>query len=572
MGVGQSADHARRLIGSARFDMCQEHVSQRAGEHAVYDAAGLWLSGGNGFDRAQSMVFEIGGANGAIGDGGTSNNNKFAIEKPFGPFLTTAIGGFNANWVQPTTLTTTWGVGRGGGLDIVILSGDMTAPYTDPYYPNNYFQSPNPNAVGNNKKYPYASYFVRHCDATYDTFTIVTDANFSPYETTRTMSISQFAGHTTDVYLGGFVAAGTAANGWSFANTAWLAQGTMIPGSATQPTVSAVWPNGGGKGGGAQVSILGTNFAGATAVKFGATSVTPSSVVGSLITATAPAGTGIVDVTVVTPGGGTSQTTPAAKFRYADFEPIFQAGPNDPNGVYLGGTEGRFLTFHTIRLGYPLPNGSVCFLWTGCPVQFMGNGFANDDNCVVPTRGAQVIAQSAARAPWYQDFALPESGNCGPGFVVVNSLYDLTWQFDVSGNAIVPPISILVAAGMSKANTINTYARNDSNGTWQTIPSSTSINGGAAQIRSLGEQLDTSATPAQDYLLVGNDSAGIVRGTFAGWPTGFSIGTAAYEPISSDGVTMCKGGPSVCSNLVGDWPVGRRQIPAPGHSPARLPA
>ena len=124
---------------------------------------------------------------------------------------------------------------------------------------------------------------------------------------------------------------------------------------------------------------------------------------------------------------------------------------------------------------------------------------------------------------------------------------------------------------MSKANTINTYARNDSNGTWQTIPSSTTT-GGAAQIRSLGEQLETSATPAQDHLSVGNDSAGIVRGTSAGWPTGFSIGTAAYEPISSDGVTMCKGGPSVCSNwlVTGRW--GRREIPALGHSPARLPA
>lgn len=83
------------------------------------------------------------------------------------------------------------------------------------------------------------------------------------------------------------------------------------------PTVTGVNPNTGPPGGGTVVNITGSNFTNATAVTFGGTAAGSFSVVSARqITATSPAGTGTVDVTVTTPGG-TSATAGADRFSYA---------------------------------------------------------------------------------------------------------------------------------------------------------------------------------------------------------------------------------------------------------------
>src|SRR5207244_428010 len=70
------------------------------------------------------------------------------------------------------------------------------------------------------------------------------------------------------------------------------------------PTVSSFLPTSGPAAGGTSVVITGTNFTGASAVKFGATAAT-SYVVNTptQITAVAPAGSGAVTVSVTTVGG-----------------------------------------------------------------------------------------------------------------------------------------------------------------------------------------------------------------------------------------------------------------------------
>jgi hypothetical protein len=80
--------------------------------------------------------------------------------------------------------------------------------------------------------------------------------------------------------------------------------------------VSAVSPVSGPSAGGTVVTVTGSNLSGATAVKFGtaaATNVTVNSP--TSITATAPAGSTTVDVTVTTPGG-TSRAGPGDQFTY----------------------------------------------------------------------------------------------------------------------------------------------------------------------------------------------------------------------------------------------------------------
>ncbi|MFA6037763.1 MAG: IPT/TIG domain-containing protein [Legionellales bacterium] len=95
------------------------------------------------------------------------------------------------------------------------------------------------------------------------------------------------------------------------------------------PTVTVVAPNAGPLAGGNSVVLTGTNFTGATAVKFGmvaATSFTVNSA--TKITAVAPAGTaGTVNITVTTVGG-TSATSAANQYTYAAAPSITLLTPN----------------------------------------------------------------------------------------------------------------------------------------------------------------------------------------------------------------------------------------------------
>jgi hypothetical protein len=83
------------------------------------------------------------------------------------------------------------------------------------------------------------------------------------------------------------------------------------------PNVASVSPTSGPAAGGTTVTINGTGFTGASAVDFGSTPASSFTVnaAGTQITAVDPAGSGTVDVTVIT-SGGTSATSPADQFSY----------------------------------------------------------------------------------------------------------------------------------------------------------------------------------------------------------------------------------------------------------------
>jgi hypothetical protein len=69
------------------------------------------------------------------------------------------------------------------------------------------------------------------------------------------------------------------------------------------PTVTSVSPTSGATSGGTSVTITGTNLSGATAVHFGPSDGTITNDSATSVTATSPAGTGTVDVSVSTPAG-----------------------------------------------------------------------------------------------------------------------------------------------------------------------------------------------------------------------------------------------------------------------------
>lgn len=82
------------------------------------------------------------------------------------------------------------------------------------------------------------------------------------------------------------------------------------------PTVTRITPSSGMGSGGTAVVITGSNLTGASAVKFGARAASTFSVKSATqMSATAPAGSGTVDVTVTTPGGS-SGATGADRYAY----------------------------------------------------------------------------------------------------------------------------------------------------------------------------------------------------------------------------------------------------------------
>jgi subtilase family serine protease len=83
------------------------------------------------------------------------------------------------------------------------------------------------------------------------------------------------------------------------------------------PTIRSLSPSTGSHRGGTRVTVTGTSFVEASAVRFGAKKAASFRLVSpTRITALAPAGTGKAAVTVTTPGG-TSPRTTAAEFRYS---------------------------------------------------------------------------------------------------------------------------------------------------------------------------------------------------------------------------------------------------------------
>jgi alpha-tubulin suppressor-like RCC1 family protein len=105
---------------------------------------------------------------------------------------------------------------------------------------------------------------------------------------------------------------------------------------APPPTVTSITPTLGMTAGGTSVSITGTNFTGATGVKFGSTSATSFTVNSeSSITAVSPVGMGTVDMTVTTPAG-TSATSFADQFSYVPPPTVTKLKPT--KGPVNGGT------------------------------------------------------------------------------------------------------------------------------------------------------------------------------------------------------------------------------------------
>ncbi|MFI0714392.1 IPT/TIG domain-containing protein [Streptomyces inhibens] len=105
--------------------------------------------------------------------------------------------------------------------------------------------------------------------------------------------------------------------------------------TVTTPTLTSVSPVSGPVTGGTTVTLTGAGLTGASAVRFGATAATSFTVVSDTeVTAVAPAGSGTVQVTVVTPGG----TSNAVAYTYSVTPVPTLSSVNPVSGPTSGGT------------------------------------------------------------------------------------------------------------------------------------------------------------------------------------------------------------------------------------------
>ncbi len=113
----------------------------------------------------------------------------------------------------------------------------------------------------------------------------------------------------------------------------WASTATV---TVSGPAVTSVSPTSGAGSGGTSVTITGTGFTGATAVLFGASSVSPSSVSATSITVTSPAhAAGVVDVKVTTPLGN-SLANASDHFTYLAAPTVTSVSPT--SGPIAGST------------------------------------------------------------------------------------------------------------------------------------------------------------------------------------------------------------------------------------------
>ncbi len=146
------------------------------------------------------------------------------------------------------------------------------------------------------------------------------------------VSDTEIDGVTTPAGSSGAVDVTVTAGGLTSAVNAPADQFTYI----AAPVVTGISPTNGPAAGGTTVTISGSGFTNATAVKFGTATATVSAISDGSITATSPAGSGTVHVTVTT-AGGTSTTSGADQFTYNVAAPaITSIAPT--SGPTAGGT------------------------------------------------------------------------------------------------------------------------------------------------------------------------------------------------------------------------------------------
>jgi hypothetical protein len=165
------------------------------------------------------------------------------------------------------------------------------------------------------------------------------------------------------------------------------------------PALTSISPTSGPTIGGTPVTITGTHFTGATAVKFGSTNATNFKVNSDTqITATSPAAAsaGTVDITVTT-GGGTSSTVAADQFTYAAVPTVTAVSPSTGStagGTHVTITGTNFVAGATVKFGTNSATGVTVSGPTSITATSPAGSAGTVDVTVTTTSGASALSSA----------------------------------------------------------------------------------------------------------------------------------------------------------------------------------
>jgi hypothetical protein len=243
--------------------------------------------------------------------------------------------------------------------------------------------------------------------------------------TTSVCTVNSVTGALTPLTTGTCTIDANDAGSQSYAAAPQVAQSfTVNPGP---PTVTAVTPSNGPMTGGTSVTLTGTNFTGATAVKFGTNAATTYTVnSASSITVTSPSATatGTVDITVTTTGG-TSATSSSDDYTYnaaAPGAPTAVTGAvASPTSALVGWTPpasngGSSITLYTVTAtditnSSDAGNGATCTsTTTSCTMPGLTTGDSYTFTATATNAAATGPASAAGPARAVTAASMPVSG------------------------------------------------------------------------------------------------------------------------------------------------------------------
>jgi len=321
---------------------------------------------------------------------------------------------------------------------------------------------------------------------------------------------------------------------------------TCTPVAASAPSITSLAPTSGPQAGGTSVVITGTGFTGASAVNFGSTAATGYTVNSDTqITATAPAGSGAVDV-LVTTGAGTNAA--GTKYTYTGAAPTVTAlsPTSGASGTSVTITGTNFTNLSTVKFGTSAATSATYTSATQLTaVAPAGTGIVD----VTVTESGQTSATSTSTKFTYLSNVatlsslVPSAGTLSPTFAsgttgytasVANSVSSITVTPTVTNaNATVKVNGTTVASGSASgsialnvgSNTITTVVTAQDGTTTQTYTLTVTRAAAASTVATL-----SSLVP----------SAGTLSPTFASGTTGYtaSVGNAVSSLTLTPTVTQ----------------------------------
>ena len=243
------------------------------------------------------------------------------------------------------------------------------------------------------------------------------------------------------------------------------------------PTVAHVDPPAGPLGGGTDVAIAGSGFVDVSSVHFGSTATTFTTPTSGLILATAPPGSGTVDVTVTTPGGS-STTSLVDQYTYVP-EPSVSSlnvvsGPaagggsvtitgtnlSDPTGVAFGATPASYAVESSSEITATVPPGTGIVDVTVTTAGGTSSASSLDQYSYFPTPVVSGIAPNTGTAAGGSQVTITGSGFTGLTWVSFDGgiATNVTELNPETLTATVPPgdgnvdVSVFTSGGFSAPN------------------------------------------------------------------------------------------------------------------------